>query len=245
MSYKIIKLLFFFLVIGVIPVVGIFSNVVNAQDSKDTIINNKKNINVSSSGANQFLYSIAKQAEKMANALANRNSSQIEQQKIKLREIMVQQTRKTNLKQQTASKYTYKQPNRVKKSNIVHYVSSIQSTPKNQSKSSLTQIAIQAKRTADALANKNTLAIKRHKKKLMNMMAWRAQKNRSKSRRTNIVKTYRVKHPLVRRKSSQPSLNAIATIAENLADAYADGNKNIIAKRRKNLIETMQQRAKY
>jgi hypothetical protein len=59
------------------------------------------------------------------------------------------------------------------------------------------------------------------------------------------VKTYRVKHPLVRRRSSQPSLNAIATIAENLADAYADGNKNIIAKRRKNLIETMQQRAKY
>lgn len=42
-------------------------------------------------------------------------------------------------------------------------------------------------------------------------------------------------------RKNKPSLNDIAKIAENLADSYTDGNKNIIAKKRKNLIATMRQ----
>jgi hypothetical protein len=246
MKHKIIKL-FFFLVVGTTPIAIGFLETVNAHDLRYKTINEesdniKKEVNSRFNKPYSSLFPIIQESEKTANAFANRNTYQIEQKKIRLREIMIQRAKRKHLQVIPRSKYQYKQLNTTIKSNLSPIILSPYRIIKNKQNTSLMKIAIQAEKTADAFANKNPVSIKRNKEKLVRMMTQTIPKN--KRAKTKIITTYRYKKPIFRKKNNQSSLDEIARIAENLADSYADGSKNVIAKRRRHLIATMKQHLK-
>lgn len=182
MKHNIIKL-FFFLFVATTPIVIGFLETVNAQDLLYKTINDenykmKKEVNSAFNQPYSSFFPIIQEAEKTANALANKNIRQVEQQKIRLREIMIQQAKRKRLRTMPTPKYQYKQLSSIKKSHFVSRRSSPYFTANHKKNTSLVQIAMQAEKTADAFTNKNLTSMKRNKEKLVEMMIQTTPKNK-------------------------------------------------------------------
>ena len=245
MKHNALKSFGFFLSLGVVPVlVGGFLGIVNAEDMHKTNSNTQKggglsikqNITKPPEKIHSSLKAITQQAARTSDALANGNSIEIKKQKKRLEQVMILQAQKPQLKSKIP--LPKKRITVVMKKNTVIHNTRVPNTPIKNS-SSLAKIVQQAEKTADAIANRNPIVVKQHKKRLRLMMARKARINQPKQRvliKKNTTRKYN---------DYSSSLETIVSMAENLADAHADGNVNIIAKKRHDLIQVMQQSARY
>jgi hypothetical protein len=246
MKHNALKSFGFFLSLGVVPVlVGGFLGIVNAEDMHKTNSNTKKggglnvkqNITKPPEKIHSSLKAITQQATRTSDALVNGNSIEIKKQRKRLEQVMILQAKKPQLKSKmplSKKRITVV----MKKNTVIHRNIKVPNTPIKNSPS-VAKIAQQAEKTADAIANRNPIAVKQHKKRLRLMMVQRMQIKQPKQKilsKKNTIRKYN---------DYSSSLEAIVLMAENLADAHADGNVNVIAKQRHNLIQVMQQNSKY